>query len=59
MTNLPHAHTLMMETRELPSGREFRAVCSCAKYTGPWKTTNACMGNGHRHVAAMRRQAQA
>jgi hypothetical protein len=46
-------HSLTMEVQDEP--RMFRAVCSCGRYVSEWKTTNACMGGGHRHVAAMRR----
>lgn len=49
-------HTLTMEVQDEP--RRFRAVCSCGNYTGAWETTNACMGRGRRHVAAMRRREQ-
>jgi hypothetical protein len=52
MTN--ETHELTMEVQDSP--RMFRAVCSCGNYVGPWKTTNACMGWGRRHVAAMRRR---
>lgn len=49
-------HELSMETGHYLNGHAaFRAVCSCG-WKGPWKTTNACMGNGRSHVAAMRRR---
>jgi predicted GTPase len=47
-------HTLTMEVQDEP--RRFRAVCSCGGYVGAWDFTNACMGRGRRHVAAMRRR---
>lgn len=37
--------------------RGFRAVCSCG-WVGKWWTTNACMGQGRRHRAAMIRNQQ-
>jgi hypothetical protein len=49
-------HTLTMEVQDEP--RMFRSVCSCGNYVGPWKNTNACMGWGRRHVAAMRHRAR-
>ncbi len=49
-------HSLTMEVQDEP--RMFRAVCSCG-FTGPWKTTNAAMGSGHRHRAQVRRRAAA
>lgn len=48
-------HALTMEVHDEP--RQFRAVCSCGAYVGAWESTNACMGRGRRHVAAMRRRA--
>lgn len=47
-------HVLTMETQDEP--RMFRAVCSCGGFVGQWETTNACMGRGRRHIAAMKRQ---
>lgn len=49
----PAAHTLRCEAKDEP--REFRAVCSCG-WRSVWRSTNACMGNGRRHVAATRRK---
>lgn len=49
----PAAHTLRLEAKDDP--REFRAVCSCG-WASIWRPTNACMGNGRRHVAATRRE---
>lgn len=54
-TNAPDAiHQLTMDVQDEP--RMFRARCACG-WLSVWRPTNACMGNGRRHLAAMRRKA--
>lgn len=47
-------HELALQSGKASGETMFQCRCSCG-WISEWETTNAVMGRGRRHVAAMRR----
>lgn len=55
LARLHEQHRGTLVHRDLDTGRVFRTECACG-WTSSWRTTNACDGDHHRHVAQLRRR---